>query len=198
MTLKKRNIIIIEGPQGVGKSTLANFLRDNLPSTNLYRLSGINDKTKTGKEKNEIMYLELIDYMKKLEKTELNMVFDRFFFSEQVYSKLGYKEYLFDDVYEKLLNKFYELNYNIYFVVLYLKNEKLYEKRLKRVHHNYKEFSLKSSVDQQKTYLELADNIDKSKVKVIKVAMDDYKDGYDKIIKDIPLLKESNIKYETI
>lgn len=198
MTLKKRNIIIIEGPQGVGKSTLANFLRDNLPSTNLYRLSGINDKTKTGKEKNKIMYLELIDYMKKLEKTELNMVFDRFFFSEQVYSKLGYKEYLFDDVYEKLLNKFYELNYNIYFVVLYLKNEKLYEKRLKRVHHNYKEFSLKSSVDQQKTYLELADNIDKSKVKVIKVAMDDYKDGYDKIIKDIPLLKESNIKYETI
>lgn len=198
MTLKKRNIIIIEGPQGVGKSTLANFLRDNLPSTNLYRLSGINDKTKTGKEKNEIMYLELIDYMKKLEKTELNMVFDRFFFSEQVYSKLGYKEYLFDDVYEKLLNKFYELNYNIYFVVLYLKNEKLYEKRLKRVHHNYKEFSLKSSVDQQKTYLELADNIDKSKVKVIKVAMDDYKDGYDKIIKDIPLLKESNIKYEAI
>lgn len=198
MKLKKRNIIIIEGPQGVGKSTLANFLRDNLPSTNLYRLSGINDKTKTGKEKNEIMYLELIDYMKKLEKTELNMVFDRFFFSEQVYSKLGYKEYLFDDVYEKLLNKFYELNYNIYFVVLYLKNEKLYEKRLKRVHHNYKEFSLKSSVDQQKTYLELADNIDKSKVKVIKVAMDDYKDGYDKIIKDIPLLKESNIKYEAI
>ncbi len=198
MTLKKRNIIIVEGPQGVGKSTLANFLRDNLPSTNLYRLSGINDKTKTGKEKNEIMYLELIDYMKKLEKTELNMVFDRFFFSEQVYSKLGYKEYLFDDVYEKLLNKFYELNYNVYFVVLYLKNEKLYEKRLKRVHHNYKEFSLKSSVDQQKTYLELADNIDKSKVKVIKVAMDDYKEGYNKIIKDIPLLKESNIKYETI
>ncbi len=195
MQMKNRNIIIIEGSQGVGKSTLANFLRDNLSSTNLYRLSGINDKTKTGKETNEIMYLELIDYINKLEKTELNLVFDRFFFSEQVYSKLGYKEYLFDDVYEKLLKKFYELNYNIYFVVLYLNDEKLYEKRLKRVHHNYKEFSLKSSVDQQKTYLELADNINKNKVKVIKVAMDDYKDGYNKIINNIPLLKESNIKY---
>ena len=194
--MKNRNIIIIiEGSQGVGKSTLANFLRDNLSSTNLYRLSGINDKTKTGKETIEIMYLELIDYINKLEKTELNLVFDRFFFSEQVYSKLGYKEYLFDDVYEKLLKKFYELNYNIYFVVLYLNDEKLYEKRLKRVHHNYKEFSLKSSVDQQKTYLELADNINKNKVKVIKVAMDDYKDGYNKIINNIPLLKESNIKY---
>ncbi len=196
MQMKNRNIIIIiEGSQGVGKSTLANFLRDNLSSTNLYRLSGINDKTKTGKETIEIMYLELIDYINKLEKTELNLVFDRFFFSEQVYSKLGYKEYLFDDVYEKLLKKFYELNYNIYFVVLYLNDEKLYEKRLKRVHHNYKEFSLKSSVDQQKTYLELADNINKNKVKVIKVAMDDYKDGYNKIINNIPLLKESNIKY---
>ncbi len=193
--MKKRNIIIIEGPQGVGKSTLANFLRDNLSSTNLYRLSGINDKTKEGKYKNEIMYLELIDYINKLEKTELNLVFDRFFFSEQVYSKLGYKEYLFDDVYEKLLTEFYKLNYNIYFVVLYLNDETLYKRRLKRVHHNYKEFSLKSSVDQQKTYLELADNIDKNKAKVIKVAMDDYEDGYNKIINNIPLLKESNIKY---
>lgn len=195
IALKKRNIIIIEGPQGVGKSTLANFLRDNLSSTNLYRLSGINDKTKEGKYKNEIMYLELIDYINKLEKTELNLVFDRFFFSEQVYSKLGYKEYLFDDVYEKLLTEFYKLNYNIYFVVLYLNDETLYKRRLKRVHHNYKEFSLKSSVDQQKTYLELADNIDKNKAKVIKVAMDDYEDGYNKIINNIPLLKESNIKY---
>ncbi len=193
--MKKRNIIIIEGPQGVGKSTLANFLRDNLSSTNLYRLSGINDKTKEGKYKNEIMYLELIDYINKLEKTELNLVFDRFFFSEQVYSKLGYKEYLFDDVYEKLLTEFYKLNYNIYFVVLYLNDETLYKRRLKRVHHNYKEFSLKSSVDQQKTYLELADNIDKNKAKVIKVAMDDYEDGYNEIINNIPLLKESNIKY---
>ena len=95
--MKKRgNIIIIEGPQGVGKSTMANFLRDNLPTTNLYRLSGIKDKTKQGREKNKIMYLGLINYMESLEETELNLVFDRTFFSEQVYCMLGYKEYKFD------------------------------------------------------------------------------------------------------
>ena len=37
---KKGNIIIIEGPQGSGKSTMTNFIRDNLPGSNLYRLSG--------------------------------------------------------------------------------------------------------------------------------------------------------------
>ena len=33
-------LIIVEGPQGVGKTTLANYLRDNIVGSNLYRLSG--------------------------------------------------------------------------------------------------------------------------------------------------------------
>ena len=70
---KKGNIIIIEGPQGSGKSTMTNFIRDNLPGSNLYRLSGIKDKTKTGYEKNKTMYLGLINYMEALEETELNL-----------------------------------------------------------------------------------------------------------------------------
>ena len=159
MKRKRGNIIIIEGPQGVGKSTLANFLRDNLPTTNLYRLSGIKDRTETGKEKNKIMYLGLINYMESLEETELNLVFDRTFFTEQVYCSLGYKDYKFDEEYERLIKKLGALDYNIYFVVLYLKDESLYEKRLRRIHHNYQAFSLKSSVDQQNTYLKLADDI---------------------------------------
>ena len=47
MNNNRGNIIIIEGPQGVGKSTMANFLRDNLASSNLYRLTGIKDKSQT-------------------------------------------------------------------------------------------------------------------------------------------------------
>ena len=127
MRKKRGNIIIVEGPQGVGKSTLANFLRENLPTTNLYRLSGIADKTPTGKEKNKIMYLGLINYMEALEETQLNLIFDRTFFSEEVYCNLGYKEYRFDDEYRRLLKKLGGrllkklggLDYNIYFVVLY-------------------------------------------------------------------------------
>lgn len=32
-------MVIIEGPQGTGKTTLANYLRDNMAESNLYRLS---------------------------------------------------------------------------------------------------------------------------------------------------------------
>lgn len=196
MRRKRGNIIIIEGPQGVGKSTLANFLRDNLPTTNLYRLSGIKDRTLTGKEKNKIMYLGLINYMESLEETELNLVFDRTFFTEQVYCSLGYKDYKFDEEYNRLIKKLGALDYNIYFVVLYLKDESLYEKRLRRVHHNYQAFSLESSIEQQNTYLKMADDIKEKNINVIKLPMDDYIKGYEKLIRKIPILKEQNIEYK--
>ena len=56
--MEKGNIIIIEGPQGSGKSTMANFLRDNLACSNLYRLTGIKDKTEAGHAKIKLKYDE--------------------------------------------------------------------------------------------------------------------------------------------
>ena len=49
--MKKEKIIIVEGPQGAGKTTITDYLRNTLPYTNLYRLSGISDSTKAGLEK---------------------------------------------------------------------------------------------------------------------------------------------------
>ena len=134
--------------------------------------------------------------MESLEETGLNLVFDRTFFTEQVYCMLGYKEYTFDDEYTRLVKKLSELDYNIYFVVLYLKDVSLYEKRLRRIHHNYQKFSLDSSVKQQETYLKLAGNIKNKKIKIITVAMDDYEKAYNKVIKTIPVLKENNVVYK--
>ena len=56
-------IIILEGPQGVGKTTITDYIRNAIPYTNLYRLSGTADTTKTGKEKAKIMYEDLVDYI---------------------------------------------------------------------------------------------------------------------------------------
>ena len=47
----KDTIIIVEGPQGTGKTTVTNYLREEMSATDLYRLSGIKDRTITGKEK---------------------------------------------------------------------------------------------------------------------------------------------------
>lgn len=195
---KRSNIIIIEGPQGVGKSTMANFLRDNLASSNLYRLAGIKDKTITGYNKNKTIYLSLINYMEALEDAGLNLIFDRTFFSEEVYAKLGYKEYNFDDVYSRLLKKLSDLNYNIYFVVLYLKDTNIYEKRIQRQHHQYQEFSLQNSIDQQNAYLTLMDDIKYKNIHKIKIATDNYEKAYNQLINKIPVLKDSGIKYQAI
>lgn len=195
MDENRGSIIIIEGPQGVGKSTMANFIRDNLASSNLYRLTGIKDKTKTGYEKNKKMYLNLIEYMRSLEETELHLVFDRTFFTEQVYASLGYKEYKFDDVYSELVKGLASLNYNIYFVVLYLQNTNIYEQRLNRVHHNYQAFSIQNSVDQQNCYLRLLDEIKEENIQKVKIATDNYNDAYNELIEKVHVLKKANIKY---
>ena len=193
---KKGNIIIIEGPQGSGKSTMTNFIRDNLPGSNLYRLSGIKDKTKTGYEKNKTMYLGLINYMEALEETELNLIFDRTFFTEQVYAKLGYKDYSFDDIYKRLLRKLSDLDFNIYFVVLYLKDTNIYEQRLVRQHHQYQAFSKENSINQQNEYLKLIDNIKYKSIHKIKIATDDFNKAYNKLIKKIPVLSDMGIVYK--
>jgi len=195
MEKKKGNIIIIEGPQGVGKSTMANFLRDNLASSNLYRLTGISDKSQTGYEKNKNMYLGLINYMESLEDTELNLIFDRTFFTEQVYAELGYKDYKFDDAYNRLLKKLSDLEFNIYVVILYLNDSSLFVKRLRRQHHQYQAFSVQNSINQQNIYLKLLSEIKYKNIHKMKIATDDFGKAYNKIINSIPVLKESGIKY---
>ena len=193
--MERGNIIIIEGPQGSGKSTMANFLRDNLACSDLYRLTGIKDKTITGYEKNKKMYFNLIDYMASLEETGLNLIFDRTFFTEQVYAALGYKDYKFDDVYCELVKRLAKLNFNIYFVVLYCDNTHLYEERLVRQHHNYQSFSLDNSVNQQNMYLKLIDEIDEDNINKIKLCVDDFDKAYKKLIESIPVLND-NIEYK--
>ena len=181
----KNRLIIVEGPQGTGKTTLSNYLRENMPGSNLYRLSGQKDKTEKGKIYSEKMYTALLDYLEKLEEIPINLIFDRTFFTEEIYSRLGYKEYNFSDIYKKLLEKFNKLDFEKYLIILYLENTDLYSERLKREsHHNYQAFSLENSANQQQAYLKLSEEIEKDEentIKIIRLPMDDFKKSYQQI-----------------
>lgn len=170
-------IIVVEGPQGAGKTTITDFLRHTLPYSNLYRMSGTADSTVAGKKKAEDMYVDLIEYIKKMENKSINLIFDRTFFTEENYCRLGVKQYSFTDVYEKLLDEFANLDFEIYYITLYLENENEYVERLKRdgkAVFKGAEFKAENSKKQQKIYLEMSDEIKEKypNVNVLNVAND--------------------------
>lgn len=155
-------LIIVEGPQGAGKTTITDYIRKRLPYTNLYRLSGTNDATETGKAKAAEMYFDLLNYLKKLEDKSVNLLFDRTFFTEEIYCRMGKKAYSFTDIYSLLERKFFSLDFEIYYITLYLEDTQEYEKRLNRPGKAVfaaSKFSLENSIQQQEEYLKLLDHI---------------------------------------
>lgn len=152
-------LIIVEGPQGVGKSTVTNYIRDKLPYTNLLRLAGLPDNSIEGLPKVIKYYKQLFKYLDKMSNTGINFVLDRFFITEQVYSELGFKQYDFTKYFMKFLDKLTLLDYEIHYINLYLSDTNNYDERLKRIDKgvtSYANYSFLSSIKQQDKYEELS------------------------------------------
>lgn len=155
-------IIIVEGAQGAGKTTVTDFLRYAVKYTNLYSLTGTSDSSIEGKKKATIMYDNLLNYMKTLENLSINLLFDRTFFTEEIYCRLGFKDYSFTDVYERLVEELSKMDFKIFYFTLYLKDEGQFEKRLARAGKavpKYAKFKAESSINQQREYLKMAEEI---------------------------------------
>lgn len=155
-------IIIVEGAQGAGKTTVTDFLRYAVKYTNLYRLTGTSDSSIEGKKKATIMYENLLQYMKTLENLNINLLFDRTFFTEEIYCRLGFKDYSFTDVYERLVEELSKMDFKIFYFTLYLKDEGQFEERLAREGKavpKYAKFKAESSINQQREYLKMAEEI---------------------------------------
>lgn len=183
--MERSKLIIVEGPQGVGKTGLTSYLREKIPACDLYRLSGVKDKTKTGKEKIKQRYYSLMTYLKEQETVGLNMVFDRTFPTDYIYANLGYKEYDFTDAFLDLSKKLNGLDFDIYYFSLYLKDSEAFKVRLQRKDkHGYQEVSIDNSLDQQKEYKKVADHYKTfDNINVYEIATDDFDEAYEEIDK---------------
>ena len=183
-------LIVVEGPQGAGKTTVTDFIRHGLKYTNLYRLCGTADSSPTGKQKAKDMYFDLLEYIKKMENKSINLLFDRTFFTEEIYSRLKFKEYDFSDVYEELVYEFSKLDFDIYYINLYLKDTNLYKTRLERSGKaitEYAKFNIESSINQQEQYLKMANELSKkyNTIKVFNVSNDTDEEALKHKIKEI-------------
>lgn len=155
-------IIIVEGAQGAGKTTITDFIRNAIPYTNLYRLNGTADSSPTGLAKSRKMYFGLVDYIQTLENASINLLFDRTFFTEEIYCRLGFKEYSFTETYQELLTKLSAMDFEIYYITLYLSDTEEFARRLQRTGKakvKYAKFNPESSITQQNAYLALADEV---------------------------------------
>lgn len=185
-------LIVVEGAQGAGKTTVTDYIRHSLKYTNLYRLCGTSDSTVEGKKKAEDMYVDLLEYMEKMENKSINLLFDRTFFTEENYCRLGKKDYSFTDVYEKLIEKFSKLDFDIFYITLYLEDESQFAKRLDRKGKavpSYAKFESENSILQQNEYLKMSNEIKEQypNIKVVNLKNDR---DFEEVKKDLNKLLE--------
>lgn len=159
--MTKPKIIIVEAPQGGWKTTVTNNLRNDLTCSNLLRLSG-------GKSMDSSVpvfryYSDLMDFIAKSHNAGMNFILDRFYFSEQVYCRMGFKNYKFDAESLILSHKLRNLqtHYDVYFILL-VTTEERYKERLNRNKPVYEKavFSSESSMKQQGHYIDIFDSLE--------------------------------------
>ena len=127
-------ITIIEGARGVGKSTIVKEVRNALINTVSINFTGHRGDDEESKEAilnhftNFVTCLNYEDF----DKSPFNYLFDRFFFSEMVYSRL-YKSYDFSNHYAKLMRELDRLGKRVEIRVLHLRvDEDTMKNNLKR------------------------------------------------------------------
>ena len=118
-------IYILEGARGLGKSTISRILRDGMTNTLLINMTGNNENSEEGKRATFKHYENLMVYLsyEKFDNSPFNFLFDRTFFSEQVYATM-YKDYDFTEQFNSLLRQLDTLADKIKVKVLFLTADK--------------------------------------------------------------------------
>lgn len=150
---------IFEGARGTGKSTLAYKIRQRTPETTLVNFTGFHADGEAGLLKVTNYYEAWFKYIFQMYNHDSRMVFDRFYFSESVYSDL-YKKYDFLNIYLDLNEMLEQLSLlgvkiNIFFLTINDKNELKERLTRDKVPFGAVEESVKETLKQQKYYSNL-------------------------------------------
>lgn len=150
--MEKPLIIVVEGPQGTGKTTITNGLREKISYSTMIRETGTRVSSPEQAYEYHYYITELMVHMSKL---NLNFILDRSHTTEMAYCDVGLKEHTFEEESRKL-NVFYEKmteNYSIHFVLLTADAE-AFRTRLARDKSDYlnAKFDVSSSLKQCESY----------------------------------------------
>lgn len=145
-------IVVIEGARGTGKSTVARNARQKIPEITLVNPVGFHADGKEGLRKIVQYYASWINFISEMWNHDSTFVFDRFFFTERVFSEL-YKEYDFTDYYEEFLEELSEIA-DVDVVFFTIEDEKELKRRLTRdkVPFGKVEESVAETMNQQELY----------------------------------------------
>ena len=154
--MKKQKIVFLHGAQGVGKTTVSNYLRERLVHTTLIRLAGVPSYQEDANQKALLYHLSLLDGVNRTYGTMMNYVMDRSFLCEKVYANLGFKPHDFEkecEIIENVIETMTEY-FDLYFVLLKA-NEETFSKRLKtrkKAQFEAVKFKVENSLKQQEEY----------------------------------------------
>lgn len=157
--MEKPLLLIVEGAPASGKSSVCRYLREQLPNCTLFDLGSVpNDSVVS----NWIYHTSMSTLFFDLRSTNANFVCSRSFITNEIYYRLGKKDYVNSANYHYLLDRFSLLTafYNVNVVILATSREE-YEKRLtnRGKKTEYIKYSSDESMKQQREYMKITDEL---------------------------------------
>ena len=147
--------IIVEGANGVGKSTFVEKLKNRLPNCGILKLTGLPGTTNTARVKTVAYHNAVMSYLMQIKDLPGYLILDRSYLSEQVMAKL-YKSWDFIPESESYNEQIRVAGLDLVFLFLGCSQED-YEVRLKRskVEYNNIGYEANKSFQQQELYMEI-------------------------------------------
>lgn len=123
--------LVLEGPRGTGKSTVARYVREQTTNSTLINYTGIDVDGEMGLNAIADYYAAWTKFFRNVRKQDLIFIHDRYFFSEYVYSAL-YKSYDFSPYFEALVEHSWTTYDKMIVFYLYVEDPLIFQERLNR------------------------------------------------------------------